>query len=52
MFRVDRRFYEQHGRWDCIYAIPRAEGGYHGTWTATPKGHQGVGIGYPEEELA
>ena len=37
IFRVDTRYYEQHGRWDCIFPLPRPQGGYYGYWTATPK---------------
>ena len=55
MFRVDERYYDKYGRWDCIYPLPRAEGGYWGTWTATAKPdspHQGtVGIGYSDDGL-
>jgi len=55
MFRVDERFYERHGRWDCIYPLPRAEGGYYGTWTATPKGaanlNAGIGFGTSDDGL-
>lgn len=45
MFRVDPRWYDPFGRWDCIYAIPRPQGGYYGYWTATPKGTVGFGFG-------
>ena len=48
IFWIDERYYERYGRWDCIYAIPRSEGGFFGTWTATPRGradHNG-GIGF------
>ena len=55
MFRVDERYYDKYGRWDCIYPLPRAEGGYWGTWTATSRPdspHQGtVGIGYSDDGL-
>ncbi|MXX24865.1 MAG: hypothetical protein F4Z82_05375 [Caldilineaceae bacterium SB0668_bin_21] len=27
IFKVDTRYYEQHGRWDCIFPLPRPEGG-------------------------
>jgi len=36
-FVQDTRWYEQDGRWDCIYTIPRPGGGLFGYWTATPK---------------
>lgn len=49
MFGIDVEFYEKYGRWDCIFPMPRAEGGYHGIWTATPKGSKGVGLGYSED---
>lgn len=55
LFPVDTRFYEEHGRWDCICAIPREEGGYWGTWTATPKGSGnldgGIGLGHSDDGL-
>jgi hypothetical protein len=55
MFRVDERYYEPQGRWDCIFPIPREGGGYYGTWTATPKGranmNAGIGFGYSGDGL-
>jgi hypothetical protein len=36
-FKQDERWYEPNGRWDCIWVIPRPEGGLYGYWTATPK---------------
>jgi hypothetical protein len=54
MFPVDPRHYDQYGRWDCIYPMPRAEGGYWGTWTATAKpGQPGgiVGIGVSQDGI-
>ena len=55
MFRIDEKYYEPYGRWDCIYVIPRVEGGYWGTWTATPLGrgnlNNGIGIGFSEDGL-
>ena len=51
LFRVDTQHYQRLGRWDCIYPIPHPEGGYYGTWTATPKGHKGVGVGYSSDGL-
>jgi len=52
MFRIDPEQYDPFGRWDCIFAFPRPEGGYWGTWTATGKQTQGiVGIGYSEDGL-
>jgi len=44
MFKVDQEHYDKYGRWDCIYPMPRAEGGYWGSWSATAKPgdpHQG-----------
>jgi len=50
MFKVDTEHYRRHGRWDCIFAIPRDKGGYWGTWTATGSRQAGtVGIGYSED---
>ena len=51
MFQVDERYYKKLGRWDCIYPSPRPGNGYYGTWTATPKGRKGVGIGFSEDGL-
>lgn len=52
-FQADERYYEKLGRWDCIYAMPRPEGGYWGIWTATPRGNtgNGVGLGFTEDGL-
>jgi hypothetical protein len=53
VFTIDERYYERYGRWDCIFAIPRADGGLWGTWTATPLGREnlngGIGIGISED---
>ena len=50
MFKVDTRYYKKYGRWDCIFAYPRDEGGYWGTWSANGKTVNGtVGIGYSED---
>jgi hypothetical protein len=54
MFKVDQRYYDKYGRWDCIFPLPRAEGGYWGTWTATARpGAPGgiVGLGYSDDGL-
>ncbi len=52
MFKVDTEHYKKYGRWDCIFTMPRAEGGYWGTWTATGVQISGtVGIGYSEDGL-
>ncbi len=53
MFKVDERYYERYGRWDCINTYPRKEGGYWGSWTATPKGLEGgrIGFGYSEDGI-
>jgi len=56
IFKVDNRFYDKYGRWDCIFAIPRTKGGYWGTWTATAhpdsKKKGIVGIGYSEDGVS
>jgi hypothetical protein len=50
-FAADREFYETYSeyseaRWDCIYPLQRAEGGYYGYWTANPIGFEpGFGFG-------
>jgi len=44
-FVQDTRWYQERGRWDCIYTIPRAEGGLYGYWTADPLQGPGVGFG-------
>ena len=49
IFTVDTRYYEQHGRWDCIFPLPRPQGGYYGYWTATPKDQVGFGFGQSED---
>ena len=49
IFTVDTRYYEQHGRWDCIFPLPRPQGGYYGYWTATPKDHVGFGFGQSDD---
>lgn len=40
-FAPDPQWYNvnegNNSRWDCIYTMPRAEGGLFGYWTATPK---------------
>lgn len=36
-FAQDERWYEREGRWDCIWTVPRSEGGLYGYWTATPR---------------
>jgi hypothetical protein len=54
MFKVDTRYYDKYGRWDCIYPMPREGGGYWGTWTASAKpGEPGgvVGIGASDDGL-
>jgi hypothetical protein len=48
-FLQDPRWYEEKGRWDCIYPIPRPVGGFYGYWTATPKGRVGFGFGESED---
>jgi hypothetical protein len=36
-FVQDERWYAPLGRWDCIWTIPRPDGGLYGYWTASPK---------------
>lgn len=48
-FRQDSRWYDEKGRWDCIYSIPRPTGGFYGYWTATPKGRVSFGFGESED---
>lgn len=48
-FRQDPRWYEEKGRWDCIYPLPRPAGGFYGYWTATPKGRVGFGFGESQD---
>lgn len=45
-FVQDGRWYEEDGRWDCIYAIPKSGGGLYGYWTATPKPSTGGEFGF------
>lgn len=57
IFKIDPRYYSDapDARWDCIYPMPRKEGGHWGTWTVSVKQedpHKGtVGIGYSEDGL-
>lgn len=54
VFRIDPELYEPYGRWDCINICPREQGGYWGSWTATPLGGDlrwGIGMGYSEDGL-
>lgn len=55
IFPVDTTLYERYGRWDCIYPIKCKDGGYYGTWTATPIGrgdlNGGIGFGYSHDGL-
>jgi hypothetical protein len=44
-FVQDTRWYKADGRWDCIYTIPRPEGGLYGYWTADPLRGPSVGFG-------
>ena len=53
-FAIAEELYEPYGRWDCINTLPRAAGGYRGTWTATPRGRRGglrggIGIGITDD---
>ena len=47
-FVQDERWYEQNGRWDCIWTTPRPGGGLYGYWTATPKKETGGQFGFGE----
>ena len=54
LFAIDEGLYERYGRWDCINTLPRAAGGFRGTWTATPHGRRaglrgGIGIGISDD---
>ena len=51
IFKIDRRWYDRYGRWDCISPLPRRDGGYYGYWTATPKQHVGIGFGQSSDGL-
>lgn len=55
IFDIDNQLYQQEGRWDCIYPLTRKEGGYFGTWTATPlertQLNGGIGFGYSENGI-
>ena len=35
-FVQDERWYQENGRWDCIWTIPKPGGGLYGYWTASP----------------
>ena len=51
-FEQDQRWYEGEGRWDCIFTVPRPEGGLYGYWTATPKDAAGrFGFGRSDDGL-
>ncbi|MCY2953636.1 MAG: hypothetical protein NTU53_16905, partial [Planctomycetota bacterium] len=45
-FVQNERWYEQNGRWDCIWTIPRPGGGLYGYWTATPRANTGGRFGF------
>ena len=45
-FIQDERWYEPLGRWDCIWTMPRPDGGLYGYWTATPKAETGGRFGF------
>jgi hypothetical protein len=46
-----KKYQEDGGRWDCIYPIPRKDGGYYGYWTASPLGYKGFGFGETTDGL-
>ena len=45
-FKQDSCWYQPDGCWDCIWTIPRPEGGLYGYWTATPKPETGGQFGF------
>ncbi len=45
-FVQDERWYAPLGRWDCIWTIPRPDGGLYGYWTASPKPETGGRFGF------
>lgn len=45
-FVQDERWYEPRGRWDCIWTLPRPDGGFYGYWTASPKTETGGRFGF------
>ena len=45
-FKQDTRWYEENGRWDCIWTIERPGGGLFGYWTGTPKAETGGQFGF------
>lgn len=49
-FNIDERWYEPTGRWDCIWALPKPDGGYCGYWTATPKAGWNAAFGFGQSE--
>jgi hypothetical protein len=49
VFRVDTKYYQKPGRWDCIFAVPREGGGYLGYWTANPIERVGFGFGQSDD---
>jgi len=50
-FVQDERWYEPNGRWDCIWTIPKPDGGgLYGYWTATPKKETGGRFGFGHSE--
>ncbi|MCY2929044.1 MAG: hypothetical protein NTV86_06030 [Planctomycetota bacterium] len=50
-FVQDERWYEPEGRWDCIFTLPRGQGGLYGYWTATPKAGGVFGFGQSADGL-
>jgi hypothetical protein len=45
-FIQDERWYAPLGRWDCIWTLPRPDGGLYGYWTASPKPETGGRFGF------
>jgi hypothetical protein len=46
----DERWYKRTGRWDCIWTMPRPEGGLYGYWTASPQEQTGGRFGFGKTE--
>lgn len=49
-FKQDEQWYQPNGRWDCIWTIPRPEGGLYGYWTATPEPETGGRFGFGQSQ--
>jgi hypothetical protein len=49
-FVQDERWYQRWGRWDCIWTLPRPEGGLYGYWTASPEPGTGGRFGFGQSD--